>query len=189
MTLTFPPAIKNILVAIGMTMSRAHKSGCNNTSNEGSHTIPKNGTNHSDVFQRKFLYFVQKAATESMIESFKNSVGCREKGIPGTSNHPRAPLILTPITSTSINNIMTMMLIAFTFFFHQRYGIFIAKTIAVSPMPACNIFLSIKRQLFGASMLHASTSLFVILYESYTLTELIITDQNSTRKSTRNKRG
>lgn len=75
MTLTFQPAIKKMLVATGMIMRRAQRSGCSNTRKEGSQTMPRKGINHSDVFLRKFLYFAQKAHTDRMTESFKNSVG------------------------------------------------------------------------------------------------------------------
>lgn len=188
-TRTFHPATKKILVATGITINNAPRSGCNNTSRVGSHTIQRKGINHSVVFQRKFLYFVQNAATDRIIESFKNSVGWSEKGTPGISNHHLAPFILTPNTNTRTSMITTKTLIVFTCFFHHRYGILIAMTIATRPIPAWRIFLSIKRQLFGSAMLPASTSLLVIRYESYTLTELIMTDQKSTRKRTKNKSG
>lgn len=103
-----------------MTIKSAPRSGCNKTSRAGNQTIPRNGMNHSVVFQRKFLYFVQNAATERITESFKNSVGWSEKGIPGISNHHRAPLIFTPSTSTNTSIIMTKTLIVFTCFFHHK---------------------------------------------------------------------
>lgn len=116
----FHPAIKKILVATGIIINNAQRSGCNNTRKEGSQMIQRKGINHSEVFLRKFLFFVQKAATDSIIESFKNSVGCSEKGIPGISNHQRAQFILSPTMSTRTSIIMTKTLIVLTCFFHQR---------------------------------------------------------------------
>ncbi len=151
---------------MGTMMSNAHKSGCRRTRKQGSPIIPRNGMNPSVVLQRKFLYFVQNAAAESMMESLRNSVGWREKGIHGISNHHRAPLILIQKINTNNKRAITMTLITLTFFLHQRYGIFMAATMAKSPIPAWRIFLRMKRQLFGSAMLPVSTSRFVILYES-----------------------
>ncbi len=119
-TRTFQPATKKILVATGMIINSAPRSGWSNTRKEGSQTIPIKGINHSVVFQRKFLYFAQKAATERITESFRNSVGCSEKGIPGISNHHRAQLIFTPNTRTRTSMIITNTLIVFTCFFHHK---------------------------------------------------------------------
>lgn len=174
---------------MGTIMRRAQRSGCNKTRKQGRPIMPRNGINPSEVFPKKFLYLVQNAAAERIIESFKNSVGWSEKGIPGISNHPRAPFIFTQKMRTNKRSAITITLITLTCFFHHRYGILIAITIAQRPIPAWSIFLRIKRQLFGSAMLPVSTSLFVIRYESYTLTELIITDQKRTRNNTRKRRG
>lgn len=120
MTRTFPPAMKNMLVATGIMINNAPRSGCNKTRKEGSQTIPRKGINHSEVFPRKFLYFAQNAATDRITESFKNSVGWSEKGIPGMSNHHRAQLIFIPKMSTSTSIISTKILIVFTCFFHHK---------------------------------------------------------------------
>jgi hypothetical protein len=105
---------------MGTMMSRAHRSGCKRTRKQGRPIMPKNGINPSEVFPRKFLYFVQNAAAERIIESLRNSVGWSEKGIPGISNHHRAPLILTQNMSTSRSSDITMTLMTLTCFFHQR---------------------------------------------------------------------
>jgi len=120
MTRTFHHAIKKMLVATGMTIKSAPRSGCSNTKKAGSHTIHKNGINPSDALQRKFLYFVQKAATDKIMESFKNSVGWSEKGIQGISNHQRAPFIFTPTISTRRSITKTLILIIFICFFHHK---------------------------------------------------------------------
>lgn len=161
-----PPAIKYILIAMGTMISSAHRSGCKSTRREGRPIIPKNGMKPSVVLPRKFLYFAQNAPADSMIESLRNSVGWSEKGIHGISNQPRAPLILTPNTKTKSKSTITTILITFTCFCHQRYGIFMAITIAHKPIPAWSIFLRIKRQLFGSAILPVSTNLLVIRYES-----------------------
>lgn len=109
-----------MLSAMGTIIRRAQRSGCNKTRKQGRPIIPKNGINQSEVFPRKFLYLVQNAAAEKMIESFRNSVGWSEKGIPGISNHQRAPLILTQKIKTNKRRVMTITLITLTFFFHQR---------------------------------------------------------------------
>jgi hypothetical protein len=176
-------------VTIGSIIIRAPKSGCSRTKKDGTHTIHKKGTKPFEILPSMFLYLLQKADTAKISESLRNSVGCREKGIPGMSNHPRAPLILIQKTRTRMSNIIAPTLIILTCFFHQIYGILIARTMAKSPRQACTTFLAIKRQLFGSDRLPVSTIFLVILYESYTLTELIIIDQKITKASIEIRRG
>lgn len=116
---TFHHAIKYILVTIGMIINNAPRSGCKRTRKDGIPTIPKNGINPSEVLLKRNLFLLQKADTDSMSVSLRNSVGCSEKGIPGISNHPRAPLIFTPKISTNISRVIVMMLITLICFFHQ----------------------------------------------------------------------
>ena len=151
---------------MGKMTSRVQKSGCHTTKREGSPTMSKNGMKPSQVLESTFLFFAQKDATAIIIESFKNSVGCIEKGIPGISNQPRFPLIVIPTTRTSTRRTMAMILIIFDCFFHQRNGILIATIIAARPIHAWRIFLTIKRQLLGSGKLPVSTRRLVIRYES-----------------------
>lgn len=103
-----------------MMIKRAHKSGCNKTKREGTPTIQTKGIKPSEVWESIFLYLLQNADTESTMVSLRSSVGWREKGIPGISNHPRAPLIFTPKTSTSISKNIVIIVIHFICFFHHR---------------------------------------------------------------------
>gem|GEM_PF-6960626 len=105
---------------MGSIIKRAHRSGCNSTKKQGSQMMPINGIKPSMLLCRRFLYFVQNADADNIIESLRNSVGCREKGIPGMSNHPRAPFIFTQKMRTSKSITMTHILIILTCFFHQR---------------------------------------------------------------------
>lgn len=117
---TLPPATKKIETAIGMMIKRAPRSGWRKTRIMGTIIEAIKGINPCPVSDKTCLYRLQNDATVKIIESLRNSVGCRAKGSPGTSNHHRAPLILIPKIKTPISIMMTTVAIHFVYFFHQR---------------------------------------------------------------------
>ncbi len=115
-----PPATKKIETAIGMIIRSAQRSGWRKTRIRGMIILNQNGIKPCCKSAREFLYRLQKEATVNMIESFKNSVGWREKGSHGISNHHRAPLILMPNIRTATKSPITSVAMSLVFFFHQR---------------------------------------------------------------------
>jgi hypothetical protein len=114
-----PPATKNIETVIGIIIKSAPRSGCKNTSITGIIMETINGIKPCCVSESVCLCRAQKEATVRIIESLRNSVGCRAKGSPGRSNHHRAPLILIPKIKTPMSIIITTVAIHFAYFFHH----------------------------------------------------------------------
>jgi len=103
------------------------KSGCNARRITTIVTMNKKGISHSfrSVISDFFLF--KKYAKYIIIQSFKNSAGCNEKGINGIFIHHFAQLYVTQTNKTIKRNISVHPNICFEYFSILLYGFFAKK--------------------------------------------------------------